>query len=330
MKKILKIIVTLIIILSLYFIYSYNSFKNRVISKTEKIVIINKWDNLKNLAEKLDINYYFLKQYLKDKDFKLLAWRFKIPKNSNIETIIKSLWKPLPEKQVSITILEWRNIYDIDNYLTKNWYISKWSYIKYVTNPKKIIELSKFYDFLEANLSSLEWYLYPDTYTLKYPLKINELVIKQLDNFEKKVYPELKQLTNKEIYSLLILASIVEKEEKNSSQKAIVAWILKKRLNNNWPIWADITVCYPHKLTSQECKMVISKYIKEKSDYNTRTMIWLPKTPIWNPSLETILATLNSKKTKYWYYLHNIKTWKIYYAEDNKEHEENKRKFLYK
>jgi UPF0755 protein len=99
---------------------------------------------------------------------------------------------------------------------------------------------------------------------------------------------------------------------------------LKKRLNSGWQIWADVTVCYPHELTSNECKMVISKYISEISEYNTRTMVWLPKTPIWNPSFETINATLNDEKTDYWYYLHNISTGKIYYARTNAEHEANK------
>jgi UPF0755 protein len=93
-------------------------------------------------------------------------------------------------------------------------------------------------------------------------------------------------------------------------------------------IWADITVCYPHKLTANECKMVITKYINEKSDYNTRTMSGLPKTPIWNPSFETINATVNYKKSNHWFYLHDIKTWKIYYADTNEWHTINKNRYL--
>jgi UPF0755 protein len=92
-------------------------------------------------------------------------------------------------------------------------------------------------------------------------------------------------------------------------------------------IWADATVCYPHKLTADECKMVVSKYIKEKSEYNTRTMKWLPKTPIWNPSFDTINATLHSKETSYWFYLHDTSTGKIYYAVTNEEHNVNKSKY---
>ena len=95
-----------------------------------------------------------------------------------------------------------------------------------------------------------------------------------------------------------------------------------------WNIWADITVCYPYKLTSDECKLVISKYININSDYNTRFIIWLPLSPIWNPSFETINATLNSKDSSYYYYMHDTKTWKVYYAETNEEHNKNKELYL--
>ena len=333
MGKILKLILIFLIIFITYFYYSYNNFKSDILITDTKIIEIKSGETIKDLSEKLDINSYFLKKYIEDtnSNFKLLAWRFNIKNWSKIENILKSMETPLPEKQINLTILEWWNIYDIDEYLTNKWLIKQNAYIFYVKNSKKIDALKEFYSFLKSDFISLEWYLYPDTYSLKVPLKINELVIKQLDNFEIKVYNKLfkeTKLTNSIIYDVINLASIVEKEEKNPLEKSTVAWILKKRLQNWWKIWADITICYPHKLTAEQCKMVISKYIREKSDYNTRTMIWLPKTPIWNPNFETINATLNYKKTKYWFYLHNVKTWEIHYAETNSQHESNK-KYMY-
>jgi len=342
MKNIIKTLLILIITLIAYFYYSYNNFTNKTIVFDEKTIEIKKWETLNNLASQLDINKYFLKKYLEnnDSDFKLLAWNFKIEKNSNIKNIIKNLKVPLNLKEINITFLEWWNIYDIDNYLTNKWYINSQDYINYVENSEKIKILSGsdfFPNIINEDFISLEGYLYPDTYSLNYPLQINKLIIKQLNNFENKVYnniknhPNLKKIDNIKklqkdtIYDIVKLASIVEKEERVLSEKSTVAWILKKRLQNGWNIWADITVCYPHKLTSEECKMVITKYIWEKSEYNTRTMTWLPKTPIWNPSYETINATLNDNKTEYWYYLHNIKSWKIYYWKTDSEHNLNKR-----
>ena len=57
-------------------------------------------------------------------------------------------------------------------------------------------------------------------------------------------------------------------------------------------------------------------------------MTWLPKSPIWNPSYETINATLNSKTTPYYFYLHDTQTSKIYYWKNNAEHERNKNLYL--
>ena len=110
--------------------------------------------------------------------------------------------------------------------------------------------------------------------------------------------------------------------------KATVAWILKKRLNAGWQIWADATVCYAHDLGTSECTpSKVLEYLYDKNDYNTRQKTWLPKTPICNPEYSTIEATLNDKKTDYWYYLHNL-SGQIYYAVDEAGHNYNKANYM--
>jgi len=330
--KIIKLIILFFIVFWVYFYINYNWFKNNELIENDFIIKIEAWDNFYNLWNKiieLDNIYYWY--YIKNNkpSYELQAWSYKINGWSNIEQVIESLNNPITD-EMNITILEGWNIYDIDESLNKKWLINAWEYIDYVTNKEKISSLSEFFPFIQ-NQITLEWFLYPDTYSVNISdFKINIFVIKQLETFEVKVYNKiLKKLDNETINDLINLASIVEKEERNNDEKPTVAWILKKRLNDDWMIWADITVCYPYKLTSEQCKMVISKYINEKNDYNTRTMIWLPKTPIWNPSYETVNATLNDKETPYWFYLHNVKTWKIYYAETNAEHEVNKANYMY-
>lgn len=256
-------------------------------------------------------------------------------KNIRVNKILEAVIDNLNVHKNTVVILEWWNIYDIDNYLYSKKLIQKWEYIKYVEDKNKIIALSNFFEFLD-NQETLEWYLYPDTYYINSSnFKINEFVIQQLEAFEKKVYIQLfidenwnKKYINDVTHSVINLASIVEKEEKNILEKPVVAWILKKRVKEYWNIWADITTCYPYKFTSKQCSLEISKYINEKSDYNTRFIIWLPPTPISNPSFETIYATLYSQDTNYNYYLHDINTWKIYYAETNTQHNKNKQLYI--
>lgn len=330
--RITKLLFWIIIIWSIYIYFSYSSFQNKIIVKNDLILEVKKWDTFKNLWNKIDeLNNIYYKYYIKNNkpDFELQVWSYKINAWSNIEKTLESFKKPITS-EIKLTILEWWNIYDIDDYLNNKWLINAWDYIDYVTNSEKIKALWDFFNFID-NQETLEWFLYPDTYNVNSSnFKINSFVIKQLETFETKVYNKiLSKLDNQTITELINLASIVEKEEKNNDEKSSVAGILKKRLNNNWMIWADITVCYPYKLTFKECNpSFIWKYINDKNDYNTRTMAWLPKTPISNPSFETINATLNDKKTSYWFYLHNEATWKIYYAETNAEHEKNK-KYMY-
>ncbi len=326
------LILWIIIIFWGYFYSTYSNFENRIIIEKEQNIKIKKGETLNWLGKKLWLtsltDKYIYKFYLKfnaPKNFKLQAWEYVVRTDSNIKKVFEALTKPVTNDK-QITLLEWWNIYDIDNYLSNKDLIKKWEFILKTENfDKKLIEK---YPFLEK-AKTLEWFLYPDSYDINPDnFSINILISKMLKTFEKKAYKKyLSSYSSKEIVDLINLASIVEKEEKNSEAKPIVANILKKRWKENWKIWADITVCYPHKLTSQQCKMVVSKYIREKSDYNTRTKIWLPKTPIGNPSADTINATVNDEKTPHYFYLHDS-DWNIYYATTNAEHELNKSKFM--
>jgi UPF0755 protein len=99
-------------------------------------------------------------------------------------------------------------------------------------------------------------------------------------------------------------------------------------MKENWFIWADATVCYPYELTFLECTPeFIWNHIQVKNEYNTRTKLWLPKTPICNPSNDSIEAVYNTKDSEYYYYLHD-ENWQIHYARTNEEHVANKMLYI--
>ncbi len=323
-----KLILLIIVLLPIYFVYSYNNFTNTILTKDEQILEIKKWENYYSLASKFDLDSNYLKVYLKlnppNKD--LQAWNFKLKSWLNITQVIESLKNPIT-KDLLVTILEWWNIYDIDNKLSKNNYIQSWDLI--TLNKEKLDQFKKEFVFLN-NAETLEWFLYPDTYSINPNNFILEDFIKtMLDNFNTKVIKELDINPNDfELQNNLILASIVEKEEKSIKEKTTVAWVLKKRLKENWFIWADATVCYPYEFTFDECTpKFIWNHIQDKNDYNTRTKLGLPKTPICNPSADSIYAVYNAKDTPYYYYLHD-ENWQIHYAKTNEEHVANKMLYI--
>ncbi|MFK7780129.1 MAG: endolytic transglycosylase MltG [Candidatus Gracilibacteria bacterium] len=321
-----QILIFYILIISFLFINT--SFANNY------TLITNDYKIIENIEIKLDNIILRNKKFNYDNVILILEKYNQKPKSDRLYMIFNRLIYNLKIKQNKIIILEGWNIFDIDNYLYYRNLINKGEYILYVENVEKINSLSKYFPFLD-NQETIEGYLYPDTYEINSSnFHINEFVIKQLEAFENKVYNKLfldedknPIYINRVIESIINLSSIVEKEEKNINEKATVAGILKKRVKEYWNIGADITTCYPYRLTGTECKLVISKYININSEYNTRFIIGLPPTPIGNPSFDTIEATVNHEETNYYYYLHDTVTGKIYYAETNEEH--NKFKSLY-
>lgn len=325
MLRLLKLIIWIAALWGLIFYINYSSFKNTKLTENKTISIISGDTIIPALQRELGINGFYLKIYLKlnpEKTVKPQIWEYSLLKWEDIDSILKTINYGAMTVDKKLVFLEWWNIYDIDDYLTKSELISPWEFISETQNISKYAQK---YSFIE-NTSSLEGFLYPDTYFVN-PKQFSsqDLIEKMLENFRQKIYANLlSTLSHTQQYDVIKLASIVEKEEKNSLEKPTVAGILKKRYSEWWMIGADATACYAYKLTWEDCKMQLSNYIYEKNEYNTRTMVWLPKTPIWNPSFESVNAVINSKTTPYYYYLHG-KDGVIHYAQTNEEHVANKK-----
>ena len=120
-----------------------------------------------------------------------------------------------------------------------------------------------------------------------------------------------------DIRNVLRLASIIEKEERNTQNKPTVAGIFFNRLEQGTTLGADITLCYGLKKPYDSCTpSVIAQHLDDTNNlYNTRALRGLTPTPIANPSVDTIAAVLNFTKTNYFFYLHD-KNGVIRYAEN--------------
>jgi len=185
----------------------------------------------------------------------------------------------------------------------------------------------------------LEGYLFPDTYLISKEASFSSVIKIFTNNFERKYSLDL-QLAAKQMdltrEQVIILASIVERESRTEKDRPIVAGILLKRWQENWPLQADATVQYAianSKLqtpTSQPenwwPKKLSKTDLQIDSLYNTYKYRGLPPTPICNPGLASIKAVIYSQESDYWFYLSD-KQGKMYYAKTNEEHEENKEKY---
>jgi len=221
-----------------------------------------------------------------------------------------------------ILIYEGWNVEDIGEYLESKQVCSKDDFI--VSASK---DYSQEFDFLKDKPQdiSLEGFLFPDTYEISEGISCDDFVITMLSNFERKMIPELKsqmQEKGKSVFEIITMASMLEKEVRSLEDKKIVSGILWKRMEAGMPLQIDATVNY---ITDKSDPGVSIKDTKIDSPYNTYKYPGLPKGPISNPGMDSIIAALEPIKTSYWFYLSDGTT---HFSKTLQEHAANKAKYL--
>ncbi len=169
-------------------------------------------------------------------------------------------------------------------------------------------------EFLQLT-SGKEGYLYPESYLFPKEATATQIVNRMTKTFDAKV----SDVT----YQQLIIASMLERETFSDSEKPVVAGIIYKRLENDWPLQIDATLQY----IKGNWKPVYSIDKELDSPFNTYKNLGLPPSPICNPSLSSIDAAISPESSDYWYYIHD-NDGKIHFAKDLSEHNANIAKYL--
>ncbi len=178
------------------------------------------------------------------------------------------------------------------------------------------------HDFLVArpDKSSLEGYLFPDTYTILKPARPRAVIKAMLDNFSAQVSKAdlvkgfaAEGLT---LHQGVTLASIVEKEAPGDADRALIAGVFFNRLKAGKPLETDTTIEYIASVTGQPFNL------KADSPYNTYLHPGLPPGPICNPGLAAMKAVAKPQASEYLYFLAD-KQGKVYYAKTFEEHSQN-------
>lgn len=186
---------------------------------------------------------------------------------------------------------------------------------------KKALSAPYPYAFLKSRPASvdLEGYLFPDSYQMASKPDPSKLVSEMLENFNRRVTPDLISAFSARGLSLhgaVTLASIVEKEVAGKADRALVAGVFYNRLRLKMPLESDVTVIYAAE------QMGTSFSTKLDSLYNTYKYPGLPVGPICNPGLSALSAVANPTPSDYLYFLAG-KDGITYFAKTFAEHEKN-------
>ena len=171
-----------------------------------------------------------------------------------------------------------------------------------------------------------EGYLFPDTYLFLPNVSVAEIILTMETNFNKQLssIDDQIQKFGKPTKDVMVMASIIEEEARTTETRQIIAGILWKRLKEGMLLQVDAPFAY---ISGQPMPKVYLDDLQIDSPYNTYLYKGLPPTPIANPGLDAIKATINPIATKYYYYLSD-KNGVMHYAVTHEGHVANKEKYL--
>jgi peptidoglycan lytic transglycosylase G len=152
--------------------------------------------------------------------------------------------------------------------------------------------------------SSLEGYLFPETYHFSRNTSERKIIQKMLNTFKEQVAsPELRnraKAVNLSFHQIVTLASLIEKETGIDEERKIISSVFHNRLKKNMRLQTDPTVIYA---ISNFDGNIRKKDLSIDSPYNTYKYKGLPPGPIASPGLQSILAALDPNDTNYLYFV---------------------------
>ena len=153
---------------------------------------------------------------------------------------------------------------------------------------------------------SFEGFLFPDTYFFIPKMTGESVVRKMAENFfdKLKTVENASGLSNAELYSDVVLASIVEREYRIDSEAPLIASVFRNRLKHNIGLYSCATIEYI--LTEIQGKphpdVITYDDLAIDSPYNTYKWAGLTPGPISNPGVVALDAAINSAKTDYYFF----------------------------
>ncbi len=200
----------------------------------------------------------------------------------------------------SLTVVEGLTLFDIGTILEKSGIGTRQEFFALAQDKAFIKSL------LGEELSSLEGYLFPETYKFTKFESLKSILTQMVRRFLvvwKEIEPFAKEM-NWSRNQVVTFASIVEKETGSAADRPLVSSVFHNRLDKKMRLQTDPTVLYgmavklgymPNNITKSD--------LLTPTPYNSYTMSGLPPTPISNPGKESLFAAVKPSASKFLYFV---------------------------
>lgn len=161
------------------------------------------------------------------------------------------------------------------------------------------------YAFLEdARIQTTEGYLFPRRYDFEKGVTAPQIVDRMLEQYlletEGLDLAGAKRRLDLTEHELVTVASLIEKESANATERPVIASVIYNRIRDDMPLQIDATIQYALERPKEELSYAD---LKVDSPYNTYENAGLPPGPICSPSLQSLRAAMEPAETDHLYYV---------------------------
>jgi UPF0755 protein len=177
---------------------------------------------------------------------------------------------------------------------------------KGLADKAEFLGLAHSRDFIRTqrlDVSSLEGYLFPNTYHVARHATSKEIINTMVADLWQAFTPELRARAkdiNLSVHQVLTLASVIEKETSVEGEREMISAVFHNRLRRKIPLQSDPTVIYGLKTYDGNLR---KRDLASASPYNTYRVRGLPPGPIANPGARSIRAALFPAPTTFLYFV---------------------------
>ncbi|MBU0702907.1 MAG: endolytic transglycosylase MltG [Chloroflexi bacterium] len=233
------------------------------------------------------------------------AGEFTLRQTMTIPEIAQALQRGQRQEQ-TVTLQEGLRLEQVAAEVEEQTDISEEEFLALVTTGWREAGLT--FSFL-TNLppdATLEGFLFPETYRLPQDPTAFDILTRMLETFDARVSSEMQAAAASQglnVYELVTLASIVERESVLDEERSLVAGVYHNRLEGGWFLGACPTVQYALATPDNWWPQFTLEATDVDSPYNTYRNLALPPGPICSPGLASIQASAYPAETDYFFFL---------------------------
>lgn len=276
----------------------------RTANKSEVVFEVKSGDTLARVSQRLekegiikDASSFSLFVKLAGKAESLKTGTYEIPAQIDYGKLLGILVRG-KGLGITVTIPEGYTIFKIADLLEHKGLVEKRDFLAACRND----DLIKKYAIPAG--TSIEGYLYPDTYSIPRgysALQIVGIFTNRFDAVTSTLRSKLKK--GQSFHELVTMASIVEREARVASERPLIAGVYYNRLSIRMRLQADPTLIYALELDGKYYGNIRREHFTYDSPYNTYRYPGLPPGPIANPGLDSLQAALKPKNSSFIYFV---------------------------